>query len=282
MAILPQKALFEWDSIEDIGDLVRLQFVFDNLPDEPLMQALESHRGRGRNDYPIRAIWNSILAGVVFTHETIESLRRELQRNAQLRALCGFDPLLGSRAVPPSSVYSRFLYVLIDHQHLIDQLFNQLVAEYGSLHQDFGKVLAIDGKALPSYAPGEKKNGGDREDHRGEHDAKWGKHEYKGVDEKGGAWKTVKSWFGFTLHLVVDADHELPVGYEITDASANEMPVAHRVLDCVASDSPWLIDRCEYLCADRGLDDGKLLVGAWDRYEIKPVIAIRNCWQDGA
>lgn len=281
MAILPQKALFEWDSIEDIGDLVRLQFVFDNLPDEPLMQALESHRGRGRNDYPIRAIWNSILAGVVFTHETIESLRRELQRNAQLRALCGFDPLLGSRAVPPSSVYSRFLYVLIDHQHLIDQLFNQLVAEYGSLHQDFGKVLAIDGKALPSYAPGEKKNGGDTEDHRGEHDAKWGKHEYKGVDEKGGAWKTVKSWFGFTLHLVVDADHELPVGYEITDASANEMPVAHRVLDCVASDSPWLIDRCEYLCADRGLDDGKLLAGAWDRYQIKPVIAIRNCWQDG-
>ena len=70
MAILPQKALFEWDTVEDIGDLVRLLFVLENLPDEPLMHALETKRGRGRDDYPIRAVWNSVLAGVVFCHET--------------------------------------------------------------------------------------------------------------------------------------------------------------------------------------------------------------------
>lgn len=114
------------------------------------MHALENKRGRGRDDYPVRSVWNSLLAGVVFSHETIESLRRELQRNGQLRDLCGFDPLIGTRSVPPSYVYSRFLYALIDHQHLVTQMFERMVYEYGHLHDDFGRVLAVDGKALGS------------------------------------------------------------------------------------------------------------------------------------
>jgi len=280
VASIPQKSLFEWNDVDDIGDLVRIEFVLENLPDEPLMHALEKKRDKGRNDYPVRAVWNSLLAGVVFCHETIESLRRELLRNGQLREMCGFDPLLGTRAVPSSSVYSRFVYSVIEQQSLIDQMFERMVNEYGGLHDDFGRVLAIDGKALPSYAPGEKKNGCGSDDHRGEHDAKWGKHEYKGSNENGTPWATVKNWFGFTLHLVVDATHELPVGYEITDASANEMPVANLLLDSLAGDFEWMADRCEYLCGDRGLDDGKLVMRSWDEYEIKPVIDIRNCWKD--
>jgi hypothetical protein len=280
MATIPQTSLFEWDTVEDIGDLVRLRFVFEHLPDEPLMCALEQKRDKGRNDYPVRSVWNSILAGVTFQHRTIESLRRELQRNGQLRDLCGFDPLLGAKSVPPSYVYSRFLYSLIEHQQLIDQMFERMVHEYGGLHDDFGQVLALDGKALHSYAPGSKNHGCVAGDHRGEHDARWGKHTYRGIDEKGTPWEMVKSWFGFTLHLVVDANHELPVGFEIPDASVNEMPVANLLLESVAADYPWLVDRCEYLCGDRGLDDGKLVAGAWDKYQIKPVIDIRNCWKD--
>ena len=62
MAIIPQKQLFSWKEIENLGDLQRLQLVLNYLPDELLMRLLESHRGKGRNDYPIRAVWNSILA----------------------------------------------------------------------------------------------------------------------------------------------------------------------------------------------------------------------------
>jgi hypothetical protein len=32
------------------------------------MAALEEERGQGRNECPVRAVWNSILAGVVFQH----------------------------------------------------------------------------------------------------------------------------------------------------------------------------------------------------------------------
>ncbi|MDW7650898.1 MAG: DDE transposase, partial [Bacillota bacterium] len=84
MAIIPQQKLFGWGEIEKLGDLERLQLVLDYMPDEDMMQALESERGRGRNDYPVRAVWNSVLAGIVYQHDSIESLRRELSRNGQL------------------------------------------------------------------------------------------------------------------------------------------------------------------------------------------------------
>ncbi len=44
------------------------------------MLALELQRRDGRDDYPIRPVWNSILSGVVSTW--IESLRRELLRDS--------------------------------------------------------------------------------------------------------------------------------------------------------------------------------------------------------
>ena len=34
------------------------QLVLDALPDEPLTQLLERRRGHGRNDYPVRPMWN--------------------------------------------------------------------------------------------------------------------------------------------------------------------------------------------------------------------------------
>ena len=104
MAIIPQKKLFAWTEIQPLGDLKRLQLVLDYMPDEDLVRTLEKKRGQGRDDYPVRAVWNSILAGIVFQHRSIEELRRELARNGQLRELCGFDD-----QVPPPWVYTRFL-----------------------------------------------------------------------------------------------------------------------------------------------------------------------------
>jgi len=90
MAIIPQMKLFAWNEIQTLGDLERLRLVLDYMPDEALMRTLERRRGKGRDDYPVRAVWNSILAGIVFQHDTVEKLRRELMRNGQLREMCGF------------------------------------------------------------------------------------------------------------------------------------------------------------------------------------------------
>ncbi|KIO63175.1 transposase [Caldibacillus thermoamylovorans] len=60
MAIIPQLSLFAWEEIEELGDLERLRLVIEYMPDEQLMRVLEKERGKGRDDYPIRAMWNAL------------------------------------------------------------------------------------------------------------------------------------------------------------------------------------------------------------------------------
>jgi len=279
MAILPYQQLFVWSDIEELGDLERLRLVMDVLPDENLMQALESKRGRsGVDKYPIRAVWNSIIAGIVFQHPTIESLRRELKRNPLLRQICGFNLVFGIDSVPGASCYSRFFKRLNEYRDELKDIFQSLVSICYQELDGFGETLAIDGKAISSYArrPGKHPN-----DRRGDHEARWGKHVTRSENADGTITESVKSWFGFTLHLIVDTRYELPVEFTVLPASDNEMPVAHRLIDRMADEHPERLERCTYLCGDRGYDDGKLHRKLWDQHGIKPIIDIRRSWRDG-
>ena len=74
MAIIHQPELFAWNQVEAASDLDRLQILLDALPDEELMQALEAERKGKRDDYPLRAVWNSILAGMVFVLASLEAI----------------------------------------------------------------------------------------------------------------------------------------------------------------------------------------------------------------
>jgi hypothetical protein len=93
MAAMTQTNLFSWQAIEARSDLDRLKLVLHHLPDARLLQYIEVMRGHGRDDYPVRAMWNALLASIVFQHASLESLLRELARNPSLMEACGFDPL---------------------------------------------------------------------------------------------------------------------------------------------------------------------------------------------
>lgn len=274
MASVARNELFGWQEIEELGDLERLQTVIEELPDGPLMQSLEAARGKGRDDYPVRAVWNSVVAGIVFEHRGIASLRRELLRNAQLRAVCGFDVYRGTAAVPPAYVYSRFLKRLFEHSTEVQAIFDGLRQRCVEQLPGFGQRLAGDGKAIASYA----RSSSDREnDRRGERDATWGVHEHGSRD---GKTTVAKKWFGFTVHLIADTTYELPVAFSVTGASTNEMPVMHKLLERLKAESPQIVERGQYFCGDRGYDDGKLIKRLWNDYHIKPIIDIRNTWKD--
>lgn len=273
MAIIPQQRLFSWKEIMNLGDLNRLELVLDTMPDEKLMQLLERKRRHGRNDYPVRAVWNSILAGIVYQHPSIESLRRELLRNGQLRHLCGF-----LNEVPPPWVYSRFLRKLLKHHQYIDDIFKSLVEELQENLPGFGNILAIDGKAIHTHAQPHKKVL--PPDGRRDNDADFGVKTYRGIREDGTAWEKTTSWFGYRIHLIVDATHELPVTFHVTKASQAEAPRAHKLLAEMAQTQPEILKNCEVFLGDRGYDDGKLITLLWDKYQIKPVIDIRNMWKD--
>lgn len=278
MAIISEQYLFSWKDCNELGDLERLKLTIDHIPDKKLISKFRTCRSNGRNDHPIQAMWNSILAGVVFEHKSAESLRRELKRNAQLRELCGFNPLMGARCIPSKSAYSRFLINLIKHQDEIDQIFHSLVKSIRSLLPEFGKELAFDGKAIPSVA--NKKTEGNHLDRRKEQDADWGKKKYKGTKKDGTSWEKIKLWFGFRLHLIVDANYELPVSYSVTKASCNEQPVMRDLFDDLAKTHAELIEGCEHAMGDKGYDSKKTIEKLWKDHKIKPIIDIKNCWKD--
>jgi hypothetical protein len=307
MAIIPQAYLLNWHEIDAASDLDRLRLVFGAMPDESLMKILEQERGKGRDEFPIRPVWNSILAGVVFQHLSIASLRRELCRNAELRQLCGFDPLLGEGSIPTDSAYSNFFECVMRHEDKIRGMFHVLVEKLRSHLPDLGKCLAIDGKALPSFGKPRKdkqSDDGDRSDdagqqesaeadknsqaadsaeeldRRGEHDANWGVKTYRGKRKDGTAWEKVVRWFGFELHLLVDAAHELPVNYRLTKASAAESPLLLPIVEQTKELHPVVIENCEELSADKGYDSAKNNKDLYDLHGINPIIDKRSDWKD--
>ena len=95
------------------------------------------------------------------------------------------------------------------------------------------------------------------------------------------AWETVKKWFGYTLHLVVDARYELPVAFAVAKAAVSEVVTARGVLQGFEEQHAQVWERCQAMCMDRAYDDGKLIKELWDAHAVLPIIDIRDCWKDG-
>ena len=173
--------LFSWSDVEKLPELRRLEMVLDALPDEELVEALEAVRGRGRDDYPVRAMWRALVAGMVFGHRSVASLVRELGRNPALLAVCGFDPLPrqgrprravervegGSRvvwlsapqrdSVPSHWNFSGFVRRLVDLERragVFEVMMRRMGEELREALPDFGEHLGYDGKAVQSHSTG--------------------------------------------------------------------------------------------------------------------------------
>ena len=274
--------LFSWNDVERLPDLERLHLALERLPDGDLVSALEARRGKGRDDYPVRAMWRALVAGVVFGHESSASLLRELRRNPALLEVCGFDPLGWQRApvrtlerdadgraavvefpsprrdgIPTEAAFSRFLSSVAKLEKetgAVSAMAATLRRRLMEALPGFGRHLGYDGKALPSHSTGRKDAAGGK---ASDGDADWGKHETAGVDGRTGrAWSKVKSWFGYSFHLIADVEHEVPVWFGVERASASEHKALASGVEELFESEPELASRCEDFCADRGTGFG--------------------------
>ena len=290
-----------------MGDLQRLEWVVRHLPDQPVIDALKARRGRGRDEYPVEAMWRALMAGVVFQHDSIASLLRELRRNPALLEWCGFaalprqgrtvrtlqrDPQTGQARVvslsapvfdnvPDGCNFSRFLgsVARLEEKHgLVSGMLEVLRVRLMEVLPDFGRHLGYDGKAIDSHSTGQTSRKTGR---TSDPDADWGKHETRGVDAKTGkAWVKVKSWFGYELHWIADSAYEIPVWFDVTKASASECKRLSKAVDELFGKAPELAERCADFSADKGLDSGPLKAKLWDRYRIRPLIDTRAMWRE--
>lgn len=286
MNIIPQMSLFEENDFDFLGDLERLQGVLSVIDDGPLIHKLYKIRGKGRNDWPCEAMWNSFIASFLFEHETVESLLRELRRNKQMRKICGFEPITvkqkdGSHKIfvaPSSSSYSNFLSNLISCQNELEEVFTGMVLYMYEHLENFGDILMVDGKAIQSH--GTKISGNKKSGARGEHDADWCKKQYSASGVNGESIIKTKKWFGFRLHLIADATYELPVAFSVTKASNSEQKETEKMLDQIEKGHNEWLKHCRYFLGDKGYDSTEI-IRRLEEKDISPVIDIRNCWKDG-
>ena len=281
MKIIPQITVFDYSEIEILGDLERCKLLIDNVPDEQIIEKLIKIRGKGRNDYPVIPVWNSLLIMPIIECSTIEQLRRELSRNRDLRKLCGFndyDYYFGkNKLVPPSKAYTNMIKNLKNIESLLKDAFYELRKFMYENLKDFGKDVGEDGKIFLSRAKGINKDG-DVNDGRCDMDADYTIKENYYKDQKTGETKVKKTtYFGYRYHLLADVNYELPIEYTVTKASKGEREQFMKHIEVLPEE---YIDKIDTASADKGYDDIKI-IKKLKEYEIKPIIDIQNHRRDG-
>ena len=278
---ISQISIFDYTEIENLGDLERLKLFLDNVEDDELCEILEKERKNGRNDYPIRAMLNSIYAMKIFGHRGIESLRRELKRNSQLRTLCGYNEgeykFLKKRKhlVPPARVYTGFMKSLKRHKEEIEKINEELVKFMYENLKDFGKDCAADGKYLDTYENQFYKN--KVNDDRGEHGATSSCKTYYNKDGT-----TKKEWhYGYRAHIICDAKYGLPIKRKVTTAKNSEQVELDNMIEEMAQgEERYKLEKMENLMGDAGYDNGVRNKILKEEYNINPIMDIRHMWKE--
>lgn len=281
MNSISQISIFDYIEIENLGDLERLKIFFDNIEDDALCQMLEKQRKNGRNDYPVRTMLNLIYAMKIFGHRSVESFRRELKRNSQLRIVCGLSESKykywndRKHLVPPARVFTGFFNKLKNQKEELDKIYEQLVKFMYENLNGFGENSAIDGKFLDSYGNKFYKNKSN--DNRGEHDATVSCKTYYMKD---GSRKN--EWhYGFRAHILCDTKYGLPIKFKVTPSNISEQKVLDNMLKDMEQTEKYKLEKMKNLMGDAGYDNGQRNKILKEKYDINAIIDIHYRWADG-
>lgn len=279
--IITQLTVFDYMQIEVLGDLERLHLCLAGIDDQKLVDELYKQRKNGRNDYPIEVMLNLTYAYKIFSHRTIDSFRRELSRNSQLRAACGLHDHNPKKKhlVPPARVFTKFFQQLVKNQEILDEIFEELVDHMYKNIDGFGKTLAGDGKIIQSYSNNKKKvvTDDDIKDNRSETDAEYTKKTYYYTDSSGKEKEKTKTYFGFRAHIICDVETELPIAMTVTKANRDEKKEMTEIIKNMAEDRR---DTMKYMLLDKGYDSTNMHKTIMN-CNCKPIIDKRDMWQDG-
>jgi hypothetical protein len=210
-----------------------LKEIFDSVPFQRLVNTLRAYRWTGRPGYNPEAMLKAVLAGYYKSIGTLAELARYLEDHREIATACGFrddDP------TPSRSTFSRFISRLAKHQDLLDECLKIISDSFKDLLPDFGKVVAIDCTSVPSYSNPDNQPVSDPE-------AGWIVRE--GSERK--QWE-----FGYRLHLVVDANWELPIAKKVTLAQDNEKIATLPLLQEVKQSLSWF--EPDAIIADKAYD----------------------------
>ena len=267
-----QSSLFDFEAFIAGKSHNRLIVVLEALPAEKLISTLERERWTGRKGYSVRGMWAVLIAGLLRQAHSLADVVRLLERDKDVRMVCGFS----KDNLPGEDALGRFLKKLVRHEELLEECFAGLVERLRQLLPHFGAKLAVDSTDIKAYSNGHRKSPSDP-------DARWGA---KGAGQHGGpraraggeADKGKKKdpywWFGYKLHLVVDAVYELPVSFVMTPANESDTKQMKSLLQRAVPDEPKT--KPEAIIADKGYDSKDNCSLVFQEYRAAPIIPMRE------
>ena len=215
--------------------VLQFRFMLDSIDATRLLDRLAEYRPTGRKGYPLEALWRAYLMSFLLNLPSTNALIRRLQDDAALRRLCGFG-----RQIPHRTTFNRFIIRLANHTDLVEACLTQLTEELKAEgHLDgLGDIVALDSTNVTTHSNPDRK-------HVSDADASWTA-KTKKVNGK-------KEWhFGYKFHLVVDAQHGVPITGFTTTASRPDSLFLSDLLDKAKGIHKWF--RPGFVIGDKGYD----------------------------
>ena len=255
-----QPPLLDFNEFFALDESDRLVLVLQTIKAEHLLRVLDGPHDAGPCGYPARVLWSALLAGIVYRLPGVAELRRHLRTNPYLRYVCG---ITSGATIPSEPTFSRFLDRLVQHADLLDACGAELVRRFAALAPGFGEDVAGDSADIHAYARGKKTGAADPDATWSAKGSKEGHTKRSGKQspptrattspgEKKGKDADKYWWFGYKLHLLVDAHYEIPIAATVTTAKEADTTELRPLLDkrdALLPDTP--LRRC---WADAGYD----------------------------
>jgi hypothetical protein len=239
--------------------------ILDSVEIADLIEQIEFLRWTGRPGYSTRTLMGVALTKSLYAIPTWTRTLALVKDHAGLRAAIG---CVNDRDVPSIDAMYRFTKKLSLYEGQRQACIDSVLGALGSKNPHMGENIAIDGSSLPAYANGQRfKSKGGRErkpDEYSDPDASWG-HRSAISTQKGGGF------YGYKLHMAVDAATDLPLAWEIHTAKDSEGQFAISLLDEV-------IERgfsVHTAAMDKGYDAGPIYDECEER-NVRPIIPLKE------
>ncbi len=265
-----QSPLFDFEAFIKEKSQCRLVGILEVLPAEKLLLVLERENWTGRKGYSVRGMWSALIAGLLYNCHSLADVVRLLKRDKETRLVCGFS----KDDMPGEDALSRFLKKLANHADLLDECMAGLVNRLRELLPGFGAKLAVDSTDILAYSNGHR-------EHPSDVDASWGakkKSNSKAEGETGEGKKKeadIYYWFGYKLHLLIDALYELPIAFVLTPANEADTRHMKPLLQKAGLDKKEKTN-LEAVITDKGYDSQENNAFVYNDCKAAPIIPIRE------
>lgn len=237
--------------------VTELEAVLDELPAEPLLQALRGPKRRGRKGYRPELLFRCFVAFYLLGLDSVAALVRTLEDNPFISAACYVDY---RSQIPSEATFSRFAAKLAKPAYtlLLKNVSRALMLVLYTRLPGFGENVAIDSTDIRAWSNSGKTRKGKHSDE----DAGW-------LIKRGTDGRDKVAW-AFKAHVLADCRYELPIVSDISPGNLHDIHKATPLLRQARFAHTGF--RPAHILCDKGYSSKKLRRAIRQQYQSRPII----------